>query len=94
MVRTTKKDTFMAESVPYKTHEIRPRVARGVLKTMPNKAFCVIVVNTSKFSFGLPKSMEVGQLTEVPSTMIPLQDILLIEPVNAIQNYKRKHNKK
>lgn len=53
-----------------------------------------MVANTSILAVTLQKNMKTGQQTEALSTIVPLKDMLLDGPVNAMPIYKGKQNKK
>lgn len=92
VVHTTENSRFTVQSLLHKPGESQSQVKRGVVKALPNQAFCIVVVNASKSSVTYPKNMKVGQLMEEPSTIVPLGDALSVGFVNVTQTYRGIHN--
>lgn len=47
--------TSMVESLPHKTSENRPQLTTDIVETLPQQPFCVMIVDTLKLPFTLPR---------------------------------------
>lgn len=85
MLHKMEGDKFIVESLPHNTDEDQPKLAISIVETLPRKLFYATIVNVSKSPVILPKILRIRQLTEAPSMIAHLKNVLSVEFVNPYQ---------
>lgn len=88
LLRTVWVRTVTFKSISAKPDEHRMRVARETVGTLPNWPLFGMVTNMSNVSVNLPKSMKVALLRQTPPGIVPVQEALHVNSVNATLIWK------
>lgn len=91
LVQTKEAGTYKFEATTTKSIESRRSVAKNIMKNFSLQLFHNMVANTSSTPVTLPNSMRVATLFENPSKFGPVQEKIVVDPVNTVPIYKKKH---
>lgn len=83
----------MVESISNTFGKKRLRVARGVVKTLPNQPPHIMIINTSKVAATLSKNMKLTYLKEAPSSIVLIREVSGVDYVSTIPISNGKQDK-